>query len=267
MTQSGEMKTPAPESVGSGRLMVDAPVRMFHVLFAVCFFGAWATSERDSWLSLHVTFGYSMAGLLLFRIAYGLFGPSQARLSSLFGRIKGLLNIFSGTGEAQTNRNSMLGALQNASMAAATLILFILTAVACASGYLTWNDWPWWMEEVHEEIGEALIAVGVIHMVLVLGFSIIRRRNLALTMLTGRIAGPGPSIVRHNRAWLAAVMLIAVCAFAAYDAQQKPEGYFTDRISARAFKKGHKREYSDWQERREERHRRDHSRRKHEYYD
>ncbi|MDR2881855.1 MAG: hypothetical protein LBV29_08165, partial [Azoarcus sp.] len=95
MTQPDETKNSAPatESGGRGRLMVDAPIRMFHALFAVCFFGAWITSEWDGWRCLHVTLGYCMAGLLLFRILYGLFGPAQARLHLLFGRLKGLSSL------------------------------------------------------------------------------------------------------------------------------------------------------------------------------
>ncbi|MCL2021382.1 MAG: cytochrome b/b6 domain-containing protein [Betaproteobacteria bacterium] len=263
------MKIPAPESGRKGRLVVDAPIRMFHVLFALCFFGAWLTSESEAWRSLHVTLGYSMAGLLLFRIVYGLFGPPQARLCLLFGRLKGLLGMFPGKGEERAGGNthwtSRLGALQNVSMAAVVLALIVLAAITCVSGYLAWNDAPEWVAELHEEIGEALITLGVIHLIMLFGFSLIRKRNLALPMLTGRIAGPGPSIVQHNRAWLALVILVAVCAFGVYDLRQKPVGAFTDLDSARVSKKSDKHEYSGWQEKREERHDRDRPKRKREH--
>jgi cytochrome b len=221
------------QSKSRGRLMVDAPVRMFHALFALCFFGAWLTAESESWRSLHVTLGYSMIGLLLFRIAYGLFGPQQARLSSLFGRLKRLWAGFARKGEAHPdgnmNWNSFFGTLQNSSMALLVLLLIVLAVITCLSGYLAWNDAPEWIAEIHEETGDAMIALGVIHIVLVLFFSIVRKRNMALTMLTGRIKGQGASIVQHNRAWLACAMLIAVCAFAAYDLQQTSAKASADR--------------------------------------
>ena len=255
MTQSGETLT--PES-STGRLMVDAPIRMFHALFAVCFFGAWLTSEWERWRCLHVTLGYSMAGLLLFRVVYGLFGPPQARLHLLFGRIKGLLGMVNParTGEPRpdgnANRTSLLGTLQNASMAATILAIIVLMTVTGASGYLAWNDAPEWVAELHEACGESLITLGIIHIVLVLGFSFLRKRNLALTMLTGKIAGPGPGIVQHNRAWLAVMMLIAVCAFGTYELQQMPGELSTDRASARMLKE-------------EGKHEKHHSKRKHKH--
>ena len=62
------------------RLMIDAPTRMFHWLFALSFLGAYLTADGERWRMLHVTLGYTMAGLLVFRVLYGLFGPRQASL-------------------------------------------------------------------------------------------------------------------------------------------------------------------------------------------
>ncbi|MDR0234010.1 MAG: cytochrome b/b6 domain-containing protein [Zoogloeaceae bacterium] len=245
MACSGEMKN-AAEAVKpghAGRLVVDAPIRMFHALFAVCFFGAWLTSESEAWRSLHVTLGYGMGGLLLFRVVYGLFGPPQARLYLLFGRLMGLPTTLAGVFRAgwasgNANRAPLLGTLQNVSMAATILALIVLAAVAGVSGYLAWNDAPEWVAELHEESGEALINLGVIHIALVLGFSLLRKRNMAATMLTGRIAGPGPSLVRHNRVWLAVVMLVAVLAFTAYDLRQTSVETSAEHDSARIFGEG-----------------------------
>jgi len=248
-----------------GRLMVDAPVRMFHALFAVCFFGAWLTSECEKWRGLHVTLGYTMAGLLLFRIVYGFFGPPQARLRLLFGRFKGLIEMtdFSRTGEARAdgnaNRPPLLGVLQNALMAAAILLLIVLAVLTGLSGYFAWNDAPEWVAELHEASGEALITLGFIHIALVLLFSFLRKRNLALTMLTGKIAGPGPSLVQHNRAWLALVIFLAVCAFAAYDLRQTQEEILAGRTASWTFNKGSDYKY----EARKEKHERSHPKHEH----
>ena len=56
---------------------------MFHWLLALCFVGAYASGDSVHWRALHVTLGYTMAGLLGFRLLYGLFGPRHARLSLL----------------------------------------------------------------------------------------------------------------------------------------------------------------------------------------
>ncbi|MCL2876584.1 MAG: cytochrome b/b6 domain-containing protein [Betaproteobacteria bacterium] len=268
--QPGETKTFGSEP-GAGRLMVDAPIRMFHILFAVCFFGAWLTSESEVWRNLHVTIGYTMAGLLLFRVGYGLFGPPQARLRSQFERFRGLATMlgFTRTGEQRSDGNAgqvpLLATLQNASMAATILALIVLTAVSAASGYLAWNDAPEWVAELHEGSGEALINLGIIHIALLLCFSFLRRRNFAMTMLTGKITGSGPSIVQHNRTWLALVLFIAVCAFSAYNLRQTPERLFTDHASAQTFKKGGEYKYVVWKERHDMRkHDKHYPKRKHE---
>jgi len=261
MAKSYEIKNSSTES-SAGRLMVDAPIRMFHALFAVCFFGAWLTSEWERWRCVHVTLGYSMAGLLLFRVVYGLFGPPQARLHLLFGRLKGLLGMISAlrTGEPRpdgnANRASLLGQLQNVSMAATILAIIVLMTVTGASGYLAWNDAPEWVAELHEACGETLITLGFVHIALVLCFSFLRRRNQALVMWSGKIAGPGPGIVQHNRVWLAVVMLIAVCAFGAYTLQQMPGEVSADRASARMLDGKHG--YGAWKGKH-------HSKRKHQH--
>ncbi|MNW02776.1 hypothetical protein D3C71_1986130 [compost metagenome] len=43
-------------------------------------------------------------------------------------------------------------------------------------------------------------------------------------MLTGRIDGNGPDLVPKNRSWLAALLLIVVLAFGAWEWQQSPNG-------------------------------------------
>ena len=61
-------------SVVPSRLVTDAPTRMFHWLFALSFVGAYLTADGERWRLLHVTLGYTMAGLLGFRVLYGLLG-------------------------------------------------------------------------------------------------------------------------------------------------------------------------------------------------
>ncbi|HWS05957.1 MAG TPA: cytochrome b/b6 domain-containing protein, partial [Burkholderiaceae bacterium] len=74
---------------GAGRRIVDAPTRLFHWLFALSFLGAYLTADGEHWRMLHVTLGYTMAGLLVFRVMYGLFGPRQARLGLLWRKLTG----------------------------------------------------------------------------------------------------------------------------------------------------------------------------------
>ena len=83
---------PSPSAAPSAptRRVTDAPTRMFHWLFALCFVGAYATADGERWRLLHVTLGYTLAGLLGFRVLYGLVGPQHARLSLLWRKVNGL---------------------------------------------------------------------------------------------------------------------------------------------------------------------------------
>ena len=56
-----------------GRRVVDAPIRMFHWLFALSFVGAYVTADGERWRAMHVTLGYLFAGLLVLRVLYGAF--------------------------------------------------------------------------------------------------------------------------------------------------------------------------------------------------
>ena len=62
-------------------LVWDAPLRVFHWLLALCFAGAWLTADSESWRLLHVTLGYTMAGLVAFRVLWGFVGPRHARFA------------------------------------------------------------------------------------------------------------------------------------------------------------------------------------------
>src|SRR5665213_275314 len=62
----------APAAAGPARkvLVWDAPVRVFHWLMVFSFAGAYLTAESERWRLLHVSLGYTMAGLVAFRIVW-----------------------------------------------------------------------------------------------------------------------------------------------------------------------------------------------------
>jgi cytochrome b len=57
------------------------PVRVFHWLMVASFAGAYLTAESERWRLLHVTLGYTMAGLV--RVPHFL-GPGGHPLRALF---------------------------------------------------------------------------------------------------------------------------------------------------------------------------------------
>ena len=75
------------------RRVKDAPTRITHWLMAICFFVAYITSEGETFRLLHVTMGYTLFGLVVFRLIYGIVGPRQARIAAATARGQRLLPI------------------------------------------------------------------------------------------------------------------------------------------------------------------------------
>ncbi|MGY4830794.1 cytochrome b/b6 domain-containing protein [Sphaerotilaceae bacterium SBD11-9] len=220
-----------------GRRVVDAPMRMFHWLFALTFVGAYLTAESEHWRLMHVTLGYAFAGLLGFRVLYGLVGPRQAGLGSLWRRVAGmpawLRSLRTTRPLASVNRRQG----QNLGMALAIVVMLALVVPLVLSGYGTYNEWGDalggdWLEEVHEFFGNTFLTVVLAHLALIAGLSAVRRQNQALPMLTGRMPGKGPDLVQHNRTWLAGLLLLAVVAFGVWQWHDSPHGLFPGRASA-----------------------------------
>lgn len=220
---------PAPS-----RRVVDAPTRMFHWLFALSFAGAWLSAESEHWRALHVTLGYTLAGLLAWRVAYGLVGPRQARLSLLWHRLAGApawLRSLVGRADAG-GRSGSQGA--HLAMAGAIVAMLLVAGPLALSGYATYEEWGGdAFEDVHEFFANAMLALVLLHLAMLALLSALRRRNLALPMLSGRVPGRGPDLVRHDRRGLAALLLIAVLAFGVWQHQQTPRGLLPDAATMR----------------------------------
>ena len=228
--------SPAPAQPNTRRV-VDAPIRVFHALFALCFLGAYVTAEGESLRLLHVTLGYTLAGLLGFRVVYGLIGPRHARLSLMARKLSTAPQWLGSMRQAASGAS--LSAVnwrqgQNLLIGVAVIAMLVLVVPLTLSGYGTYNEWGDWLGEVHELVGSTFLAVVLAHLGLIALMSVLRKKNLALQMVHGRTEGSGPDLVKRNHAWLAVLMLVAVLAYWTWEWQQSPRGL----ISAQAV--------SDW---------------------
>jgi len=224
----------APSRAGAvpRRRVIDAPTRMFHWLFALSFLGAYLTADGERWRALHVTLGYTLAGLLAFRVLYGLLGPRHAGLGPMLRKLasapawlrSAAQGLKPGTAPSINWRQG-----QNLLMALAVTAMLVLVVPLTLSGYGTYNDWGKFLggeglADVHEFFGNAFLAVVLAHIGLIAAISLLRRRNQAQPMLTGRTEGAGPDLFKHNHAWLAGLLLAAVLAFISWQWQQSPQG-------------------------------------------
>ena len=241
---SGHTGTPTANSTSTrsarrahGRRVIDAPTRMFHWLFALSFLGAYLSADGERWRALHVTLGYTMAGLLAFRVAYGWFGPSQAGLGLMWRKLGGGPAWVRAALQSRSWATVNWRQGQYLLMALAVVALLVLVVPLTLSGTAVHNEWgealggtlnavlgDEWLAELHESFGNTLLSVVLAHLGLIAGLSILRRKNQAAAMLTGRTEGTGPDLVKHNRGWLAGLLLVAVLAYGAWEWQQSPTG-------------------------------------------
>ncbi|MGB4060582.1 MAG: cytochrome b/b6 domain-containing protein [Burkholderiaceae bacterium] len=214
-----------PVSVPPTRRVIDAPTRVFHWLFALSFLGAYLSAEGERWRMLHVTLGYTMAGLLAFRVVYGLVGPRQVRLSALVSKLSGGTAWLRGVWRAPTPGSVNWRQGQNLFMALAVVALMVAVVPVTLTGYASFNEWGGdLLGELHETVGEAFLWLVLAHLGALAVFSLWRRTNLTTPMLTGRTPGRGPDLVKHNHTWLAVLLTLAVVAYIAWEWSQAPRG-------------------------------------------
>ena len=140
-------------------LVWDSPLYVSHWILALCFVGAILTQESEQFRLVHVTLGYTMLGIVAFRVIWGLVGSKYARFSTIKPRFlkvrQNIKAILSGEREALIGLNA-IGFL-------AAYVLMFLVLIVSATGYLTFNEiGPEIIRELHELVGNALIAVVVV---------------------------------------------------------------------------------------------------------
>lgn len=198
-------------TAGQHKILVwDAPVRVFHWLMVLAFAAAWLTAEQDDWRLVHVTLGYTMAGLVAFRLAWGLVGTRYARFADFVRGPGSVLGYF----RALAHRKPQHFTGHNPAGALAILAMLALTILVALSGWATLYGYAAdTMEEVHEALATLMLAVVGLHVAAVLLSSWLHRENLIGAMLSGRKPGTPEQGIRSARRGVAAVLLLAVLGF------------------------------------------------------
>jgi len=191
-------------------LVWDAPVRVFHGLMVLSFAGAWLTAESERWRLVHVTLGYTMLGLVAFRLVWGLVGTRHARFAS----------FVRGPGAAWAHLRGLLArqpdhaAGHNPAGALAILAMLALTLAAGATGWALFNQLGGHlMEEAHEAAANGLLLLVGLHLLGVAAGSVLGRRNLVGAMVSGRADVPPHEGIRSAWRSVAALLLAAVLGF------------------------------------------------------
>jgi cytochrome b len=174
----------------------DRFVRVAHWSLAVCVLAACLTAELKlkSAEPLHEWLGYAALAVIAMRLAWGWIGPNYARFRQFvagpartFSYAKAVLR---GDEPRHLGHNPLGGWMIVALLATA--------ALASLSGWLSVTDRFWgveWVQEAHEALGNAVVALAALHVAGVVYTSWRQRENLAAAMLSGLKRPPGPGDV------------------------------------------------------------------------
>lgn len=191
-------------------LVWDAPTRLFHWLMVLSFAGAYITSEGERWRLVHVTLGYTMGGLLAFRIVWGLVGTRYARFSNFVRGPQAVMAYL----RSLHDRSPQHFIGHNPAGAVAIVLLIVTGTVIVASGWATYNEVGGeWLSELHEMAGNAMLLIVGAHIAGVAIATYLHRENLARSMVTGTKIGIPSQGVRAARWTVAFVMALCVLVF------------------------------------------------------
>lgn len=191
-------------------LVWDIPTRIFHWLLVVSFAGAFLTAESERYRDIHVLLGYTLLGLIAFRLLWGFVGTRYAQFRSFLFR----------PGEIAAYLMSMLKAKpahyvgHNPAGSVAVFMLLALGITAGVSGVMLFQDMGGdALEDLHEGAAYFMLTVVALHVAGVLVSSLLHRENLVRSMITGLKSAQPKEGIRRAHAWLGVIMLVAVAAF------------------------------------------------------
>ena len=216
----------------SKRRVVDAPVRVMHWLLALSFLGAYLTADGERWRLVHVTLGYTLDGLLVASVRDGVLDPRPERLPMLWRKLQGAPAWLKAAASGRIDWRQG----QNLLLAATVALLLIVIAPLTLSGLGVYQEWGGGdaLEELHEFLGNGLLALVLAHVGAVLALSLLRRRNLVAPMLSGRTPGAGPDLVKRPFTGVAALLLAAVLTFWGWQWQTAPTAVAGDGYNAQS---------------------------------
>lgn len=167
----------------------DPLVRLFHWSLVGLFAFAFITGEDLP--GPHETAGYIVAGLVAFRLVWGVAGSRYARFSNFIYNPATVISFLRDTAAMKARR--YLG--HNPAGGAMVIALLAVLAVLSLSGWMSTMDAyknARWLKELHEISAFAALGLIGLHILGVLIASLEHGENLIRAMVTGRKRAPGP---------------------------------------------------------------------------
>ncbi|MCV2890398.1 cytochrome b/b6 domain-containing protein [Ruegeria aquimaris] len=216
MTDATTHENPEMETVPTGTVRVwDPLLRIFHWGLVAAFTVAWLTA--DEWQTTHEVAGYTVAGLVAFRLVWGLVGSRHARFARFVRGPRKTLAYISDMMRGRERR--YLG--HNPAGAAMVVALLVTLSGTSFTGWLMEDETrvamlpampsivaPAWadddedaqgqrgdsedaLEEVHETLANLTLLLVALHVAGVVLASFRHHENLPRAMVTGNKRAPG----------------------------------------------------------------------------
>lgn len=199
----------------------DVPTRLFHWSLPVLFGLLWFSGEQGGdWLVWHMRFGMLLLTLLLFRLAWGLFGSQTARFAEFIASPAAAARYLR-EGKAERYGHNPLGGWMVVAMLLALLLQIVLGLFAAdVDSYLYDGPLKAWIDsDLAEQVSSwhglwfnALLGLVVLHLLAIVLYAVLRRQNLVRPMLHGKADDQGLPVPKIQPVWLAVPWLLLAVA-------------------------------------------------------
>jgi cytochrome b len=161
----------------------DLPLRLWHWTLATCVLVAWFTPTVQD--RIHRIVGYSVIGLLVFRLIWGGLGSRYSRFRMTGVRLRAAPGYLWNLRRGMTGRYIGLNPAGTLMLVALMLALAVSAITGALSVTVTFFG-VWWIEDTHAVASDAVMILIVLHVAGVVLMSVLQRENLIRAMITGR---------------------------------------------------------------------------------
>lgn len=182
-TRGASDRTPADRTASRTVAVWDLPLRLWHWALAASILAAWFTPTV--YHGLHRIVGYTVLGLLAFRLVWGFWGSRYSRFRMVGVRLRAAPGYLWNLRRGITGRYLGLNPAGTL-MLVALLLAIAVSAITGAMSVTVTFFGVWWIEDTHAYSSDAVIVLVVLHVVGVVLMGLLQRENLIRAMITGR---------------------------------------------------------------------------------
>ena len=206
----------------------DLPLRLFHWLLVLSVTGAIATGlAGGNWMSWHADLGVIVAGLLVFRLLWGLVGSTYARWGAIVSAPLAMGSYL--RGHWRQPGHNPLGSLSVLAMIAVLiaqsvtgLLAYDDIALRGPLARLVDTETSLWLTDIHRLFKNLLMLLIVLHIAAIVAYQL-RGRKLVQSMLHGRDPHIDAEQAARGGNLVAFVFALIISLTAIWALQQAPE--------------------------------------------